>query len=99
MSDSNGISIHSPANGLTEGFGVGGGSKPPAPSVHPDVNMTGKSSEGKASGHEFGSIPAPGERSSVAADEVQFVTGVPTSGEATSLGPDMAGGLGTPPRV
>lgn len=93
------FSIHSPANGLTEGFGVGGGSKPGEPSSHPDVNVSGVSSRGKAVNAEFGSIPnAPGDRSSVSVDEVQLVTGVPTEGAATSLGPTMAGGLGNPIR-
>lgn len=94
------FSIHSPAGGLTEGFGVGGGSKPAAPSVHPNVNVSGVSSQGTTSGHTFGQPSAnlPGNKSSVSVDEVQYATGVPEQGDAIGLGPSMAGGLGTPPR-
>ena len=92
------FSIHSPAGDMTAGFDVGGGSKPAAPSVHPNVNISGVTAQGKTTGAEFGATSAPGDRTPVSVEEVQYVTGVPTSGEITSLGPTMAGGLGVPPR-
>lgn len=94
------FSMHSPASGLTDGFGVGGGSKPAAPSYHPDVNVSGATAQGTNSGNEFGNASpnAPQARTPISVEEVQFAGGIPDSGEVQSLGPTMAGGLGNPPR-
>ena len=94
------FSMHSPAGDMTSGFGVGGGSKPAPPSYHPSVNVSGVTAQGTKSGNEFGkaSANAPQERTPISVEEVQFAGGIPDSGEVTSLGPTMAGGLGNPPR-
>lgn len=87
--------VHSPAEGLTDGFAVGGGSQPPEPSWHPDVSMTSKSGDsapGARACEEFAGVGP----SSGAVQGVQLVEGPEsyTPGEGDS----MVGGLGTPPR-
>jgi hypothetical protein len=89
------ISVHSPANDLTSGFNVGGKSGPGAPSVHPDVNVSGESMSGKAVGHDFGSTDG---RTPVSVEEVQMATGIPTSYSEAGLGGTLIGGLGNPPK-
>lgn len=94
MSDKS--SFHSPAQGLTEGFDVGGGSAAPAPSWHPDPRLTEKSgmpdAPGTSAAPEFGGVgPSAG-----AITGVQLVD-APQS-YSPGEGDSMVGGLGTPPR-
>lgn len=88
-------SVHSPAQGLTDGFNVGGGSAAPAPTYHPDISMTSKSGDdapGARACEEFAGMgPSEG-----AVKGVQLVEG-PES-YSPGEGDSMVGGLGTPPR-
>lgn len=89
--------FHSPAQGLTEGFSVGGSSNPPTPSWYPDPRMTEKSGMPDASNVEAAPEFAGMGPSEGAISGVQLFTGAPSSYSPVE-GDSMVGGLGTPPR-
>lgn len=88
------ISVHSPANDLQGGWGTGGGKQAPAPSVFPDINVSGKSGD-SPNGSTFGDTDG---RTPVSVEEVQLATGIPESYDA-GLGDTLVQGLGTPPKA
>ena len=88
--------MYSPADGLSDGFNVGGGSTPAAPSVYPEIDMTGASgdtAQGSKAAESFGMMSeSPG-----AVQGVQLATGAP-EGYSPDPSDSMVGGLGTPPK-
>ena len=92
MKDSS--SIHSPAIGLTDGFGVGGSSTPGMPSVHPDISMVERGAQGSGTS-EVGEIGGVG--STRGAFPFAQTIDKP-SGYTPGDGDSMVGGMGTPPK-
>lgn len=90
------VSVHGPAEDLGSGFSVGGGSQPAAPSVHPDVNVSGESFSDKPVGNSFGNTDM---RTPVSVEEVQVAEGIPTGYSEAGLGGTLVGGLGNPPKA
>lgn len=90
--------FHSPARGLADGFNVGGGSTPPAPTYHPDVQMSSRapsSALSQPSGTEDGPTIGGVGATSGAVPFAQLVTSAPS--DYDSAGDPMVGGLGKPP--
>lgn len=91
-------SVHSPASGLTDGFGVGGGSTPGKPSVHPDFDMSGKGDGGMGNGTGVADGPTIGGVGATSGP-VEFAQLATTGPESYDTGGDpMVGGIGTPPK-
>lgn len=88
------ISVHSPANDLSGGWGAGGSKQAPAPSVFPDINVSGSSGD-RPAGAAFGDTDG---RTPVSVEEVQVATGIPES-YSSGLGDTLVQGLGTPPKA
>lgn len=92
-------SVHSPAQGLTDGFNVGGGGGAGSASWHPDPRLTEKGPDsaksqpaGTADGPTIGGVGA----TAGAVPFAQVVTSYPDNYDAG--GDPMVGGLGKPPR-